>query len=472
LTFGKVVGFGARALHIAKLPKTESVFNIELSCTSTATCVVGADLYNFSGAEVLATSNGGGMWKVHQLPGATSFDGPFGLSCAGSGYCVAAGTSVAPGATGPGPFLAATTSDEGETWSVSPIASLDTFGGQGLSCPTAGTCFLGSVDEVLKRAPGQAAWTAESIASGPGPLAAVACPTSTTCIALGREVVERSADGGLIWTQSPNDLHLATIACPTNTHCVATGSQSTTGEPVLYQSSDAGATWEAATETALSAPHAGYGAVTCTLTTCIATANDPTPLLVRTTDGGATWSLSTSPTGFDDLSCGSTTTCVAFAWNGATNASSVYVTSNAGVSWIASQVPTIFGSVSCSSPAKCLASASDSYPSYDGPNYFGPTLIYESQDGGLSWSQLSSISTSDGPGDLTCAVTVCQLLDSEQWPATTQTVETSVDGGTDWSVALLPDEPSSLGEVAISPSGTWVLVGGDSLNGALVATSP
>jgi hypothetical protein len=51
------------------------------------------------------------------------------------------------------------------------------------------------------------------------------------------------------------------------------------------------------------------------------------------------------------------------------------------------------------------------------------------------------------------------------------TLETSTDGGADWTVLALPEQPVASG-VAATPAGVSVLVGADEQNRTFVSTSP
>lgn len=484
LELGKIVGFGARVIKVAALPRSAALDTSELSCPSTSSCVIVGNLTN-TRTEVLTTSDGGTSWKVEELP-SVRFDGPTELSCADTRYCVAVG-NLLTGGSSPEPIVAATTENGGTSWSVSPVGSQGEIVPEGgLDCPSAGTCFMVGLDAVVQRPAGATGWSKKEISAGPGALSAVTCAPSSTCIALG-SVVERSVDGGLTWTQSPNPYGLDGVSCPSATNCLATSNLPMSGRFVLYRSADAGVSWSpvAGTEDA-----SQYSGIMCTsATTCIATTYSPSAphvSFVQTTDGGITWRTYPAPTGLAGLaglSCGSPTNCVAIGVTyGATPpfaaTSTLYTSTTGGTTWTASASidnDTDIGSVSCTSASTCWASGSSVVTCCLGPPSYGPTHIYETVDGGHTWTDVATVSTSDGSGALACLGMVCQLANNSGYSifgTPTFFVDTSVDGGADWTAATLADQPTSIGQVAVTPSGGWVLVGGDSLDGALIATSP
>jgi len=482
LEFGKIVGFGARVIHVDALPRLKSFYPSELSCPNVSSCALVGNLYNNTGVDVVTTSDGGATWTIRRLPLPPPF-GPSTLSCANANYCVVAETSTAPGAV-PGAPLTATTENDGRTWSVSTVP----YSEGRLSCPSAGACFMVSGNAVLVRTPHSMVWSPIEIPTGRGPLAAVACSSATTCITLGSGVIERSVDGGGTWTASQNGAQLGGLACPTTTICLATGRDPATSQDVIYRSTNAGVTWEPVATTTLTTSHSYYSGIVCgSATMCIATAWSPGTTsqisqFVQTADDGSTWHTYPTPSGqLVGVSCGSSTHCLAVTQTGGNESptSTVSTSSDAGASWTtAASFDIAVGNVSCTSSTTCWMSGSDVNSCCLGPPTYGPSLIFRSVDGGFTWTQLASLGGTGvaGPPTITCAGMDCQLVSvTDYYPSSGPPefgLATSVDGGVDWSAASLPDPPTTIGALEVTPSNTWILVGGDSLDGALVVTSP
>jgi photosystem II stability/assembly factor-like uncharacterized protein len=456
LEFGTIVGYGARIRLVGAVPSLAGFQPSKLVCASARSCAVSGTASNR--VQVLTTSDGGSMWQIRELP--ASVQTATSISCATFKYCVVSGTTQPQ----PGHLLSATTNDDGRTWTVATVSP--DIGGD-LSCPTTGTCYLagGGItnDTVLVRALHATRWTADVIHAGPSPLSAVTCSTAITCLVVGYGTALRSLDDGATWTSispAPNvAAPLGALTCPTASVCLAGGAG------VLYRSMDAGTTWST---TPLPTADVISTIACATTTTCLATTAAPNTLsaapILRTTDAGLTWdAYANLDAPIDAVSCGSPTDCVAVAWTGKT-----YTTSNGGASWAQSNLISAkygvvaLGSVSCTSAAVCFASGAEPQPG--NPYLFSQMGVYASNDGGVTWT-LDGTPSSSGYGRIACNGSVCQVVGLAYG-----TLSTSVDGGSTWSNVKLPDAPTVAGDVASTSSGGWILVGGDSLNGALVAT--
>ena len=105
-----------------------------VSCPSTTDCVaVGPGT-----PEVIVSSNGGQKWSAESAP---PLNDPTAISCATASDCTAVAGTHATNRVGPGTTAVMTTTDGGVKWTEaslpSGVGSLD-----GVSCPTATTCFL------------------------------------------------------------------------------------------------------------------------------------------------------------------------------------------------------------------------------------------------------------------------------------------------------------------------------------------
>ena len=462
LSFGRIVGFGARVVRVGALPDLPSLAVESISCSSVTACTIAG---TSAGPVSLTTEDGGRTWVTHRLP--IEVRNLADLSCSGPRTCTAVGTSLSLH----GPLEAATTIDGGVTWTTSEISSDPDGWAARLSCGPGGPCAVAgpavSENTVSVRRAGGSTWTAHGLPAGPSVLSAVSCATTTACVAVGAGVALRSQDGGADWstatTPPPTGDSLTVVTCASATTCLAGGWRPTSGAGVastILRSTDDGATWHASTGvpadpriTAIACP---------TATTCVAATSGAH--LLRSTDGGASWSSdgSTSPS-VTGISCGSTSDCIAVTWNGA-----VYVTHDAGTTWTKSPayVQTGFGSVSCTSATTCVASGGEPEP--DNPGAALPTGVYGTTDGGSSWVLLASPTDASGSGSIDCSGSTCQLVDDEGW--TTSTLQTSTDGGATWSPVVFGTSTALPMGATDAPSGGWIVVGGDTQNGAFVAT--
>ena len=473
-----------------------------ISCSRPTSCTAAG--LGPTGKVVESTTNGGAKWKIAKLPSTVSR--PLGLSCGAPGIC----TATVSSSKTPTSLMAASTFNGGATWSLRFIASnAESVNTAELMCNFVGTCFgngssiacsrLGAClvvgysipsDSVFASRYTDGSWRHVSVPIGPPPLSSVSCPTSTLCVAVGYAgLILRSSDGGKRWapaaTQLGTNIYLNGVVCSNDTICVAFGSiQPVSGVHAgqmirtAFESTNGGETWR---WSRLPRGVSPFSSVACpTTTTCVATLGANTLKILRTTDGGAIWKTQYAQPNsgsFSGVSCGSTTECIAVGGtydNGYSFGVSA-VSSDAGATWKITSNSGDLGlgldAVSCTTAMTCFAAG---VVGLTGP---GTTItgIFETVDGGNDWTAraapANSIFTDTA---ITCGGSRCEELatSNASFGPLVSTLSTTIDGAATWSTAVLPSPDVVLTGVARTPSGRWVVVGGNSTNGPLVLTSP
>jgi photosystem II stability/assembly factor-like uncharacterized protein len=223
------------------------------------------------------------------------------------------------------------------------------------------------------------------------------CPSATTCYAEAPLPVEGSVevtrDGGKTWDPAPTKggTPLTNVACDSVARC-AFVEVGPSGEPVFFQTADAGRTWTSHPGPAKlsyayqlvkgpSGSRYSMGPVdmSCpTASTCTVVAAGLAPSRFGafvTEDGGWTWSSSPMPSPSHQVQCFPDARCVAGAEDGAN-----YSTDN-GLEWSPAWTPGYtLQMLSCSSSQRCMAVSSG----LGG----GPASLVVSDNGGESWSTL------------------------------------------------------------------------------------
>jgi hypothetical protein len=151
LQFGEIAGADARIRPIAAMPFSSTYTPVLSStCTSLSYCVVA--ITNSTGPEkVLITSDGGVKWLVRTLP--AQLGEPGGVACASPGDCVLIG----------GSHLAATTINDGRTWSAPRLSPSLTDFPPAVSCRQ-GWCFIAEGSSIFVRPKASATWTRHDLA--------------------------------------------------------------------------------------------------------------------------------------------------------------------------------------------------------------------------------------------------------------------------------------------------------------------
>jgi len=398
-----------------------------VSCTSTAHCVALAA----TGAVEVSTDGGSSWTSQPALGAARSFTG---VSCASAANCFAVGTAAA---TSP-PLVLATTNG-GTSWTKQTIPwTVGTL--SGVSCPTATNCVAvgGAPPTVVTSTNGGTSWTDEPLTPlyAPGStgasLTGVSCASASDCVAVGANtVLILTSNGGASWRKAtlPSTglaFDLSGVSCASTLDCVAVGAASNrvTGQAsglsigtFAVYTTNGGTSWSSAPLHNLTGT--AVGSVSCGSTSdCVAVGS--AAALVVTTNGGGSWSpvsLPSSNSGdFRSISCASASACVAIGslQTLVTGVRTLYfdaVTSDGGSSWTfedplgpTSSTPP-GGSVSCTSTLDCTAAYG--VPYYGAPTSSVTAQIWNSTDGGTSWTQDSIPPQTGNLGGVSCTTTTC-----------------------------------------------------------------
>jgi photosystem II stability/assembly factor-like uncharacterized protein len=175
-----------------------------IACPSTTTC------YAVGGNEIVATTDGGGMWTQTAAP--TGSDPLVGIACSTTTACVAVGNVLGcllgeNDPCPPGPFPVISTTDGGAVWTGHPLPA--DVSPTSIACPTTtvSTCevaaFLGPATDypmggsggILRSTDRGANWINQTVPPETGDLDGIACPSATTCYAVGEG---REGVGGLV----------------------------------------------------------------------------------------------------------------------------------------------------------------------------------------------------------------------------------------------------------------------------------
>ncbi len=299
-----------------------------VDCPTALACLAVGSATTGSVSDV--STDGGATWTSHSvLPGTESLGS---LACLSATTCLAISR---PSGLGALPSLVETT-NTGTSWTgatfpgtlLAPIS---------VTCTSSTKCFVIALStgppELFVSSDSAATWkqaTLPSAVSSSDLLESVACPSSLNCIAVatedgGQPTFLSSSDGGLTWTTTEKvrgaDFWFGDqLSCTSASHCMSMayadnvfGSGQTS--PLLYLTSDGGATWT---------PRYAFGeqfnqivGLQCTSDgTCQGVANNSTfggpSTVVSSTDGGLSWAASPMPLGpVASMSCTSATTCVA-----------------------------------------------------------------------------------------------------------------------------------------------------------------
>jgi len=288
-----------------------------IDCIDASTCIAGA--FDSAGNAFLVTTDDGGQtWT--SLPGPSQLSSSFqffSVSCTTATSCVAIGGASPTDGSSSEVYYSLSTTDGGQSWTDSAYPA--GFVPSAIYCSAAGGCVttgfeqpatpppppptsLGVAGEAFYSTDGGATWLGASVPGDAGPIVSVSCDGQGDCSAVtfGGKISDGSAsevltttDGGQTWTASggsglPASL-LQGLSCPTASYCWVSGVQLPADSGAPQQTPEA-----------------------------IDLANLQ-GVLASTTDGGQTWQQAQLPTDLTNsvvtsVSCPTSTTCLALAW--------------------------------------------------------------------------------------------------------------------------------------------------------------
>lgn len=445
---------------------TGSGSGMQISCTSAGRC--GATGTSGSMTVYLSTDDHGEFWTVNDLP--SEITAPQAVTCIAT-TC----TILSTDGDASSPLLADVTTDGGARWAQStvlPRVRLSYQVGPTLACASAANCFVSGVDGgyVLKSQGPGARWKVLDVSAvGPPGLSAAACASEMDCVAVGGASILRSTNGGVSWTTTSDptaNSNLSAVVCPSRTICIADGAFGTGG--FMLRSTDGGAVWYSVPLPVGSGPF--LSAIACTTGWCVAIG--PEGGLVISRNDGASWFERPFPSTWNhplllDLSCADGS-CMAVGTDGSDGSLDITIDSR-GSRWAENSFATFSQpvSVQCLSVSTCIADGTD-FLTGPGSEVAG---IYETTDGGISWSLLGQTDTGN-PGLVRCASSVCHSVGDGygSWPVFSA-LGTSNDGAATWSLDRTPSVAWQVSGLAFSGA-RWIAVGVNQLNGPEILTSP
>ncbi len=257
-------------------------------------------------------------------------------------------------------------------------------------------------------------WEARQLPVAVPELNAVSC-FGSTCLAVGETQAVYTDDWGVTWSVEsvvPSFVTLDGASCFSESSCVVVGSVANPyGEAGAYigLTSDGGGSWQNVTPT--DPPHGALGSVSCVSSLCEAVGSGA----VGSTDGGTTWENQTFNGGLlggglHSVSCGSSTTCIAAAYNNDPNmgtGATVFSFDQGASYWNPQTTPANSAGaeqVGCATSLWCVAVGPPD--SATGLAYFMLTT-----DGGASWSNVAAPTGMTWLTDISCPIsTYCVTI--------------------------------------------------------------
>jgi hypothetical protein len=352
------------------------------------------------------------------VPGATGVTGPTGTSSTTG----ATGTSSTTGTTGTTSTTGATTTTVPFTGSTLPADNAPGTVPAGvdldeLSCGAPGFCIAtdGKAEVAVTHDDGQT-WTVVPLAGVPDALScgsATGCVVSICCVAAGANAngdeLQLTSDGGRTWSTAlipAGNYRVESISCWDSAHCLATmlAAGEIPAEPRVYATSDGGATWTSEAILGI-----GTTMLDCqSATSCWAAdggvdqsgSGQLSPLqMLHSSDDGAAWStpgpsLGGTADSILGLSCASSTDCVVAGVGPATTSQAgvAWLTADGGQDWTTSAVSSVTSlvGVSCVNALDCWAIGQAAVSDPATPPAAG--VLLGTTDGGAHWYGIETVS--------------------------------------------------------------------------------
>jgi hypothetical protein len=356
------------------------------------------------------------------------------------------------------------------------------------SCALSGHPGSTKVVRVLGEAKGTPLAVGQPAPTGTSDLGAVSCATARRCWAVGiagpntapatgATVIAATTNGGKSWRAQQvvggSTPQLSGVSCPTATQCMAVGSNgaSLPGSGVVITTSDAGATWSAA-----SSPQNALvvSSVTCASPSdCTAIVSDGTSTWsAHSPDFGQSWQQEGNlPSPFqpeNDLTCVAGGICLDAGYVPTTNGhgqGAVAVSADGGQTWTLASVPAGLGvlqSTACPTTSLCLAAGTTGTTVSDVVPAKG--LLLRSTDGGHTWEQSSGplpvedVYAMDCPSADQCAMVGTFWFGLPE--VGVGSVAQSTDAGATFHSSLTSYTPITLTAVDCPSASTCIAVGG------------
>jgi hypothetical protein len=338
---------GSTAVSAASIrapQKAQKVALTNISCSSTKHCIAIGRIGTAAFPPSLAEAWNGSHWRRIASPGV---QGPVGLDCLGSAFCVVGGNDTSAGRTDTSIF-------NGQSWKVTPSAEVPSF--NKLTCVNKKFCVTVGFGGDVLHWDGSAWQTFKNVPEPAGEtnfgLSGVSCSSVKFCLAVGFATTDGDAQieqavaemwNGTSWRLvSPPAHNLESIfndvSCTGPTHCMAVGSLITPKKkPGTFSAVNIAAQWDGSTWHVTHLPgkvgvgfgddraELGLGTVACpTATSCMAVGN----FGARAADdfggiaiawNGTKWQvtkLAGTVSTLNDVSCPAASDCIAVGRSG------------------------------------------------------------------------------------------------------------------------------------------------------------
>ncbi len=433
-----------------------------ISCTSVSFCVGVGDYSNIStGSQngvVIVSNDTGATWNLEPIPSDVAYLNA--VACTGGSICIAVGDNA-------NYTTSITSTNGGLGWNELPTPTVlsdlytVTCSSESL-CIAAGDLNLGT-GAIISTANLGTNWNMTNLPIGTSAFYSISCSSTSFCVGVGSSNNSSASafytnNAGNSWTASNLPAGLSTlfgVSCLSTSFCIAVGYENTSSSSigVALVSTDGGANWSMG-----SVPSTvdTLASVTCTSSTfCIAVGSNfsaatgtSTGSILISTNQGASWTEANIPSGtsgLEGVSCQSSTFCIAGGEltnnNTGLNTSEDLYTLNGGTSWTLGSAPSTasyFNSISCSSTTNCIGVGAF----YNSSTSSATGVIFNSSNGGQSWTQETISSGSVDFYGVTCVTTTCYAVG--QTSSNGSVVLSSLNNGLSWSADTIPTSVGSV----------------------------